>query len=222
MEPRELFDLLDHTGDATFAVGPRGVICYWSRKAEQLLGFSQPQALSKNCEDILRGEDGAGCEVCTRDCHVLEAARKERDVPNYDLHAMTGSGTRKWLNISIIVAQVRQGPSPLVIHLMRDISNRKRNEELTREIMVRVGELTGRQADEMLSRTRSERPSVELTVRELSILRSLSLGRSTSEMAAELHISTATVRNHIQHILAKLQCHTRLEAVLRAARQGLI
>jgi DNA-binding NarL/FixJ family response regulator len=41
-------------------------------------------------------------------------------------------------------------------------------------------------------------------------------------MAAELHISTATVRNHIQHILGKLQCHSRLEALVRAIREGLI
>lgn len=222
MESRELFDMLDHAGDAAFAVGPHGLVCYWSNKAEQLLGFRQSETLSRNCEDILQGEDGAGCKVCTHDCHVLEAARKERDVSNYDLHAMTASGERKWLNVSIIVAAVKRGPSPLVVHLMRDISERKRNEQLTHEIMVRVGELTGREADQILSGTRSEQPGVELTARELSILRSLSLGKSTSEMAAELHISTATVRNHIQHILAKLRCHTRLEAVLRAARDGLI
>lgn len=222
MESRELFELLDNAGDAAFAVGPHGLVCYWSQKAEQLLGFNQSETLSKNCEDILRGEDGAGCAVCTHECHVLEAARKERDVSSYDLHAMTASGGRKWINVSILVAHANRGPSPLVVHLMRDISERKRNEELTREIMVRVGELTGRQADQMLSRTRSEQPGVKLTARELSILRSLSLGRGTSEMAAELSISTATVRNHIQRILRKLQCHTRLEVVLRAAREGFI
>lgn len=222
MDSRELFDLLDHAGDAAFAVGPHGLICYWSRRAEELLGFKQLEVLSNNCEDVIRGEDGTGCAVCTHDCHVLEAASKGRNVPNYDLHAMTASGGRKWLNISIIVAHVKRGPSPLVVHMMRDINERKRSEELTREIMVRVGELTGRQADQILSRTRSERPGVELTARELSILCSLSLGKSTSEMGAELHISTATVRNHVQHILGKLQCHSRLEAVVRAIREGLI
>jgi PAS domain S-box-containing protein len=222
MDSRELFDLLDHAGDAAFAVGPHGLICYWSHKAEELLGFQQAEALSNNCEDILRGEDGAGCVVCTHDCHVLEAAGKGRNVANYDLHAMTAAGGRKWLNVSIIVAHVKRGPSPLVVHLMRDIQERKRSEELAREIMVRVGELTGRQADRILSRTRSEQPGVALTTRELSILRSLSLGKSTSEMGAELHISTATVRNHVQHILGKLRCHSRLEAVVQAIREGLI
>jgi PAS domain S-box-containing protein len=222
MEARELFTLLDHAGDAAFAVGPQGLICYWSSSAAGLLGLPSDEALSRSCEDVLRGEDGASRRVCTSDCQVLQSARKNRDVPNYDLCAMTASGERKWLNISIIVARVMHGPSPLVVHLMRDISARKRNENLTREIMLRVGELTGQQADQMLNRTRAPQPKVTLTPQELVILRSLSLGHSTQEIAAELRISIVTVRNHIQHILGKLKCHTRLEAVLSAARQCLI
>jgi PAS domain S-box-containing protein len=222
MEARELFALLDHAGDAAFAVEPDGPICYWSSKAEALLGFTKSETLSKNCDGILRGEDGNGCAVCTRDCQILESARRNRDVANYDLYAQTALGDRRWLNISIIVAHVKQGPSPLVVHLMRDISQRKRNENLTREIMLRVGELTGRQADQLLNRDRSQQPPPDLTARELSILKALSLGRSTKQLSDELHISPATVRNHIQHVLGKLKCHTRLEAVLRATRQGII
>lgn len=222
MESRDLFALLDHAGDAAFAVSPHGLICYWSSEAEDLLGFSQQEVLSRNCADMVRGEDESGCAVCTDDCHILQLARKNRNVRNYDLHALTASGERTWLNVSIIVAHVKQGPSPLVVHLLRDINDRKRNENLTREIMLRVGELTGRQADQLLHRASSQQPVVELTPRELVILRSLAFGHNTAEIAKELHISAATVRNHIQHVLGKLKCHTRLEAVLRAARHGII
>jgi PAS domain S-box-containing protein len=219
MEPRELFALLEHSGDAAFAVDPQGLICYWSPGIERLLGLSSPEALSRNCEDVLRGEDGSGCRVCVNDCNVLEAARKDRTVPDYDLHAMTTSGERLWLNISIIVAHVKLGASPLVVHLVRDITEQKRVEHLAREIMVRVGELTEQQADR---RSLPRSPQADLTPRELMILRSLSRGQSTADIAAQLHISAATVRNHVQHILGKLRCHTRLEAVLQAARQRLI
>ncbi|MCC6328799.1 MAG: response regulator transcription factor, partial [Acidobacteria bacterium] len=37
-----------------------------------------------------------------------------------------------------------------------------------------------------------------------------------------LHISRNTVDNHIQHILKKLNAHSRLEAVRRAELSGLI
>lgn len=222
MDSRDLFTLLDNAGDAAFAVEPQGRICYWSPKAEELLGFSQAQALSKNCEDVLVGEDDAGCAVCTSDCQILQSALKRGDVPAYDLHVATGWGGRKWLNVSIIVAHLKQGPSPLTVHLMRDVERRKKIESVTRDIMVRVGELTEREADDALWQTPSEQPRMDLTPREVSILRLLSLGRSTKDIATQLHISTTTVRNHIQHVLAKTQCHTRLEAVIRAARQRLI
>ena len=149
MEPRKLFALFDQAGDAAFAVEPNGRICYWSHHAEQLLGFPQEQALSKNCDDILAGRDAAGCTICSSDCHVLELARRQQTIAAYDLHAATAWGELKWINISVIVAHVKSGPSPLTVHLMRDIEERKNVENIAREIMVRVGELTGRQADEV-------------------------------------------------------------------------
>ncbi len=126
------------------------------------------------------------------------------------------------MNVSIIVAHLTLGPSPLVVHLMRDIDHRKEIENLTEEIMVRVGQLTHRQADDIVRKAPSRNLPAVLTPREISVLQMLSLGRSTLQIAAELHISTSTVRNHIQHIFGKLRSHTRLEAVIRAVRQGLI
>ena len=58
-----------------------------------------------------------------------------------------------------------------------------------------------------------------LTRRELEILRLVATGASTKTAADTLHVSPATVRNHIQNILAKLGAHSRLEAVALATRQ---
>lgn len=222
MRPRELFALLDAAGDAAFAVGPEGSICYWSANAEKLLGFSRTEAFEKNCAAIIDGYDDVGCRICSADCRVIEMARKQGAVEAYDLHAATASGARKWVNVSVIVANVVGGPSPLVVHLMRNIEARKKAEKLTREIMVRVAGLTGSEADNALRRTPLSNPSRHLTSQESNVLGALARGKNTSDIAAEFHISSATVRNHVQHVLKKLQCHTRLEAVIRAAREGLI
>jgi DNA-binding NarL/FixJ family response regulator len=61
-----------------------------------------------------------------------------------------------------------------------------------------------------------------LTPRQLEILRYLSEGLSTSQIAERLWLSTATVRNHVSGILAALECHSRLEAVAHARRLGLL
>jgi DNA-binding NarL/FixJ family response regulator len=47
-------------------------------------------------------------------------------------------------------------------------------------------------------------------------------GRSTIQIAAELHLSTETVRNHIRHILRALGVNSRLEAVALTRRDHLL
>jgi DNA-binding NarL/FixJ family response regulator len=61
-----------------------------------------------------------------------------------------------------------------------------------------------------------------LTPRELEILRIIATGVSTRGTAEKLHVSPATVRNHVQNILGKLGAHSRLEAVACATRHRLL
>ena len=53
------------------------------------------------------------------------------------------------------------------------------------------------------------------------MLRLLEHGRSTDQIAQELHLSRETVRNHIRHILQALGVHSRLEAVAVARQEHL-
>ena len=61
-----------------------------------------------------------------------------------------------------------------------------------------------------------------LTTRELEVLRLLSDGRSTVEIAALLGISPMTVQSHVKNVLAKLGVHSKVEAVRLAWRFGAI
>ena len=65
-------------------------------------------------------------------------------------------------------------------------------------------------------------PPAHLTPRQVEVLRLLEQGRSTKQIAAELHLSTETVRNHIRRLFRALGVNTRLEAVAaaRAAPPG--
>jgi PAS domain S-box-containing protein len=56
-------------------------------------------------------------------------------------------------------------------------------------------------------------PDLPLTPRQAEILRLLELGRSTVQIADELHLSRETVRNHIKHLLRAVGVSSRLEAV---------
>jgi DNA-binding NarL/FixJ family response regulator len=70
--------------------------------------------------------------------------------------------------------------------------------------------------------TAGESPSLpELTERELEILTFLADGESNPAIAARLHLSPKTVRNHVSSILAKLHVADRRQAMLRAREAGL-
>ena len=62
----------------------------------------------------------------------------------------------------------------------------------------------------------------QLTERERQILALLAQHRSNHEIAAELTISTKTVRNYVSSIYDKLQVADRAEAILRAKKEGLV
>jgi PAS domain S-box-containing protein len=56
-------------------------------------------------------------------------------------------------------------------------------------------------------------PPAHLTPRQVEVLRLLEQGRSTKQIAQELHLSTNTVKNHVRHLLHALGVHSRLEAI---------
>ncbi len=61
-----------------------------------------------------------------------------------------------------------------------------------------------------------------LSAREIEILEMVSRGLTNKEIAQVLNISHYTVRNHVNHITAKLQVADRTEAATAALRQGII
>ncbi len=70
---------------------------------------------------------------------------------------------------------------------------------------------------------REARASIEqLTRREMQVLQSLAGGLTNREIAERLHMSVDTERTHMMNILSKLGVHSRLQALLFAARHGLI
>ena len=65
-------------------------------------------------------------------------------------------------------------------------------------------------------------PAVRAAVCRREMLRLLTCGLRIAKIAQSLGIRQSTVRNHIEHILAKLGVHSRLEAVVFAAQHRLV
>ena len=61
-----------------------------------------------------------------------------------------------------------------------------------------------------------------LTLRQHTVLTMLADGKPARRIAAELHLSEMTVRNHIRAILREFGCNSQLSAVAAARRLGLV
>ena len=97
-------------------------------------------------------------------------------------------------------------------------SQRRRVRALERSA-VRTG-TAGRVLDELGPTHRGL--GADLTTREREILGLITAGSSNRQIAERLYLSVNTVRNHVRHILAKLDAHSKLEAVSVAVREGIV
>jgi DNA-binding NarL/FixJ family response regulator len=64
-----------------------------------------------------------------------------------------------------------------------------------------------------------ERP---LTSREMEVLGALAVGKTNRQIAAELSISRATVKTHVERVISKLGVSDRTQAAVKAVRLGLV
>lgn len=75
----------------------------------------------------------------------------------------------------------------------------------------------------LVTRIRAQRPdTAELTPRELEVLELLAHGWDNGRIAARLYLSRATVKRHISSILHKLEVENRIQAAVRAVKDGLL
>jgi DNA-binding NarL/FixJ family response regulator len=90
---------------------------------------------------------------------------------------------------------------------------------LSEEELIALLRLAGQNRDEEVE----ARASIEqITPREREVLQALAEGLSNKEIAAKLHMSVDTERTHIMNILNKLGVHSRIQALVFAARHGLV
>jgi PAS domain S-box-containing protein len=194
--------------DGAFAIGSSGRIVLWNQAAEKMLGYTAREAIGRPCCDFFVGYDDSGNRLCYQGCHVMSLVKLGDPVQSFDMLTRTKAGRPIWINLSTLTVPAGQPGGPLTVHLFRDVTT-------TKELLTLVRErLTAPPA--------AEAAGEALTRRELEILRMIATGMSTKAAADKLHVSPATVRNHVQNILGKLGAHSRLEAVAVATRQRLL
>ena len=209
-------DILFRGADSVFAVDANQRITFWNHASERFLGISARQALGHPCHELVHGCDTHGRPVCGPACRIARLAKGGAAPEAFPL-SLNGDRdpARLWVNIVL-------APSPC------------KGLWTAFHVLHREGTTTGRSASaQPLPRpVRAEHagnkteaapaPACVLTAREQQILRLLAESLPPGAISRRLYISRVTVRNHIQHILAKLQLHSKVEAVAYAYRHHLI
>jgi DNA-binding CsgD family transcriptional regulator len=177
---------------------PRGTISYMNSRAEALFGRSLLEWVGRPCHVCVRGRTRDGAVCCPR-CRVRRDAEAGREIEPVRMRVASAPDRRE-VNVVVIVAEGLAGK--LLVHCAIDDARERRLQRFLGGVAHRF---------EAPPPAAPPRPAA-LTRREKEILALLASDASPREIAGELSISYATVRNHIQHILPKLGVHSILEA----------
>ncbi|HEX6044590.1 MAG TPA: LuxR C-terminal-related transcriptional regulator [Pyrinomonadaceae bacterium] len=214
---RQFLMLVEGTADAAFAVNSSGRISAWNKAAAELFGRSEAEMMSVRCHELLHCSD-EDAMICSEHCVVKDAAQANCPVASLDLRIKTKAGWL-WCNVSTLIASEALTGNRQAIHIVRSIEGRKRLEQALNEV-VRLHVENCSNGKPLICQAANV--NVSLTSRELEVLKSLAKGHTTRAIANQFNISSATVKNHIKHILTKFDVHTRLEAIRHAESVGVI
>ena len=214
MQRDRLNRLLERTPDSAFALTTRAEIWAWNPPAEAITGFRAKAVVGQSFPETIQARGPLGRLV---DADYCARAVRDGGVPSFDLELTTATGDELWLNVSVLLFdQTRVSPA-LLVHLAHDITAVRQRRELYERLRETAQEIV-RLPDEEHNLV----PVPHLTHQEQRSLALFAEGRTPTQVAKELGISSQTLRNHLYHVNQKLGTHNRLQAVIHAARRGLI
>ena len=190
---------------------PQGSLSFVNSHAEALLGIQESQVLGMPCHRVLRGTDASNQVFCAQRCRLRRSIRAS--VPSTPVRVRLGDADRRtWALLLIIPIANANGSLSSLVHCAFPLDREHRIEEYVKGLARR-----GRSRVELPAPI----PSASLTPREQGVMERLAAGRSLRETSQEFHVSYSTIRNHVQHVLAKLGAHSIQEAVaLWLLREG--
>jgi DNA-binding CsgD family transcriptional regulator len=212
---RDALEIIAESKAPAYGMDRHDRIVYWNEGAEKAMGWTSEEVLGKMCYDVLAGRDVFGNLYCTKECPVVVSAIAGDDVRPF-LIDVKKKGSQA--SVKLIVRAIplpAAGPSfAVLMHFLE--SEGTALDSLIASIRSAVREPAGiPPVDPPISVS-------PLSGREREIVMLLSNGYAALNIAAKLNLSHATVRNHIQNVLRKLEVHSQVEAVALSFRRGWI
>jgi len=210
-------DVVHRSIDAMFAVDGNQRVIFWNRACESLTGVSSVQAIGSSCHETLQGHDPSGRSFCRPNCPLGQLAKGGPPPSPFSMRIPARDKGKIQLNVGTMLMPSPVDKEWMVVHVLR--RGHCNSPAPVRDHL--NSNLIGKEHQG----ARNEHPAHGLSLltdREREILRLLTHGLATEAISGHLHISMTTVRNHIQRLMAKLNVHSRIEAVTCAHRHHLV
>jgi DNA-binding CsgD family transcriptional regulator/PAS domain-containing protein len=192
-------------GAASWVTGPSGRIVYMNERAAELLGADVGNATGRPCHEVVASRTATGAPFCASRCRVVAECDGGGEVAPHEVQVGgRGGGGRHWLQMTSIPIESPDRARRWIVHIAHVLDRSRRIELHMARVAARSEEI--REVDE----ARARRP---LSPREREVLELLAHDVELRQVAARLGITYVTVRNHVQHVLAKLGAHSVEEAV---------
>ncbi len=203
-----LADLLFRTVDGVFAVNAQQKIVFWNSGCAQLFGTPANEALGRPCCQVVRGKDPTGQPFCGGGCCMSRLSHGEDIHGTFPLRVYNNEDKEMRFSVNIVLVPSRRKDRWTCVHLLH-----REGATDTLDVLEYNSNNNSRPSPLAIS---------SLTAREQEILQLLAEGLAVSIMSELLNISRVTVRNHLQHIQAKLGVHSQVETVAYAYRHNLV
>ncbi len=223
MKPEALFNLLQDSSYGAYAVSVEQTILFWNRSAERILGHLSQNVVGRKCYEVMTSVTSAGLTPqCSGGCPSMHYLRAGLIPATARLQMLCSSGERKWVSITPMVVAGVLRDSPLMVHFFDDGDETQDFDHARGTVRDTLAESGAEILSDNPPAPATPEEQSNLSRRELEVLRSVALGWDTPRIAAELGISRHTVRNHIRNLRHKLNANTKLDAVLKGIRLGIL
>ena len=197
-------------------------IVFWNGAAERILGYTSEEVMGRRCYEVVAGLSPGGlAPECLGGCPSMRYLRAGLVPAPVKLRLLCSSGERKWITVTPMVVAGILRDAPLLIHLFEDAAG----EEATPAVDAQREALPGGRtivAPGLPGPPSTPAETQVLSRRELEVLRLMAQGWDTQRIADELGISRHTVRNHIRNLRQRLNASTKLDAVVKGLRLGIL
>jgi len=207
-------DMMLHSIDGVFAIGTEQIVLFWNRACESITGIPASEAIGKSCNEVLKGHDPNGRMLCKCNCPVGSLAKGGLPPSLMPMRITHQDGQRIQLCVGTMLMPSPTQDEWAVVHVMRRSRGAKAADFFASAVNHASEPVTAKPVLD-------KHNAALLTSRERDVLVLLAEGSGAEAISTVLHISACTVRNHIQRLMAKLNVHSRHEAVAFAHRHNL-